>query len=288
MTQKNLYRPSNSDDNFDLDNYIEEKANSGNREQFKESKSPEQKSNWFKNALILSVFGFTTLLYFNDWSPKQVYGNIFGIEEYQAGYVAPSSSTQPVTTDLQPGAERQLVDLSRLEELSKLERLEGLESLEGLEGLEGLAEIEGLENLEASIANLESMEEMNELREFALSTAMEALAGISESDEFGNAIGEAAQLGIQEALRELEALREQELLDAENLAEQARELNQGFIDYSGELAKLGLDEKFNNSSLQKLLEANVPTSFLQNLDERGLLEKMTTDGIIKAYQEEGQ
>jgi hypothetical protein len=275
MTQRNSYRNSNSNSNFDLDDYIEKKANSDSSREYNSEKVPSRSSNWFRNTLVILGFGVVTLLYFNNWSPKQVYGNIFGIEEYQAATQAPSptaSTTQPTIIDLPSGLEGQLADLNRLEEL------EGLEALEGLEGLE---------SLEASIAGLEELEDMNKLREFALNTAMQALEGIGSSPEFSELIGEASQLGIQEALKELEKLREMELEGAEGLAEQAGNLNLSLIQYSEELTKIGLNEPFNNASIQKFHEAQIPVSFLEKINEQGLLETMTPEGIIEAYQKEG-
>lgn len=284
MSERNSYRNQQSD-NFDLDNYIEEKANSGQQAYQSKSKSEPKKSNWFKNTMLLFGFGILTLLYFNNWNPLQVYGNIFGIDKYQAGYVAPSP--EPFVIEVSPENGAQIVNLSELERLAELKSLEELESLEGLSELSELERLSELEELQNSMAGLENMEEMNELREFALRTAMEALEGIGNSPEFGEAIGEAGQLGIQEALNELRTLRGIEQSEAEQLAEQAREVNSSFTEYSEELAELGLDENFDNSSLLKFHEAKIPSSFLQQLDELGLLDKITTDGIIQAYQEEG-
>lgn len=291
MTQKNSYRTSNSDDNFNLDDYIREKSDSEGQSDHFESENNEGKSSWFRNTVLLLSFGVVTLLYFNNWNPLQVYGNIFGIEKYQAGYVAPAPEPpEPLVIKVNPGNGAQVVNLSELEKLAELKSLEGLRALQELEALSELAELERLgelEELENSLAELESTEEMNKLREFALKTAMEALEGIGNSPEFGEAIGEASQIGIQEALRELEKLRELEISEAGELAEQARNVNSSFVEYSSELTNAGLDDKFNNSTLQKFYEANVPASFLKQLDQLGVLEKMDADNIIKAYQEKG-
>ncbi|MBO6524637.1 MAG: hypothetical protein JJ971_12475 [Balneolaceae bacterium] len=287
MGERNSYR-NQQPDNFDLDNYIEEKANSEQQTYQSKSESLPKKSSWFKNTMLLFGFGILTLLYFNNWSPLQVYGNIFGIEKYQAGYVAPSSEAgTPLVIELNPENGAQIVDLRDLENLSELEGLETLRELGGLSELSELERLSELEELQNSMAGLENMEEMNELREFALRTAMEALEGIGNSPEFGEAIGEASQLGIQEALKELRRLRETELSGAELVAEEAREVNSSFIQYSDELTRLGLSEKFNDSSIQSFHEAKVPSSFLQQLNELGLLDKVSSESIIKAYQEVG-
>ena len=279
MAQRNSYRNNQSSD-FDLDSYIDEQANqktdSGD---YQHSPKPSN-SNWFRNMLFLGGFGILSLLYFNNWNPMQVYGNIFGIDKYQTDYTVPvPQPPEPSVIDATIGNGVQVVDLRELERLSELE---GLEALEGLEGLEGL---EALEDIGISMTELENTAEMNELREFALRTAMEALEGIGNSPEFGEAIGEASQLGIQEALRELQNLRASERGDAERLAEEARQINVSFQEYSEEITKLGLNEKLSNETVQQFHEANVPSSFLEQLDKLGLIDKITTDGIIQAYQE---
>ncbi len=285
MSERNSYRNQNPG-SFNLDEYINEKANSGKHNDQLESETKPEKSSWFRNTVLLFGFGILTLLYFNNWNPLQVYGNIFGIEKYQAGYVAPAPD--PLVIEINPGNGAQVVNMNELEKLAELSSLEGLESLSELEGLAELGELERLselEELESSISGLENMEEMNELREFALRTAMEALEGIGNSPEFGEVIGEASQLGIQEALEELRNLREVELSGAERVAEEALDVNSSFIEYSSELTRLGLNEKFDDSSLQKFHDAKIPTSFLQQLEQLGLLDKVETDDIVKAYQE---
>ncbi len=279
MAQRNSYRNNQSSD-FDLDSYIDEQANQKTDSGDYQHSPKPSKSNWFRNMLFLGGFGILSLLYFNNWNPMQVYGNIFGIDKYQTDYTVPvPQPPEPSVTDATIGKGVQVVDLRELERLSELE---GLEALEGLEGLEGL---EALEDIGISMTELENTAEMNELREFALRTAMEALEGIGNSPEFGEAIGEASQLGIQEALRELQNLRASERGDAERLAEEARQINVSFQEYSEEITKLGLNEKLSNETVQQFHEANVPSSFLEQLDKLGLIDKITTDGIIQAYQE---
>ncbi|GAB5408613.1 MAG: hypothetical protein BalsKO_09780 [Balneolaceae bacterium] len=305
MAQRNSYRKNNSKDHFDLDNYINEKSNP----EVDSSSQPvdlEKKSSWLKNSVLIFGLALITLLYFNNWSPKQVYGNIFGIEESQTGSEGPVIVSGGNLTSEE--LEATIAGLAKLEELKRLEQLGGLANLEALEGLESLEALEGLENLEvlegleslenleslegianlseleSSLEGLENLEEMNELRTFALETAMEALNSIGESEEFGEAVGNAAQLGIQEALKELENLRSLEVSSSDQVARDAASVNTSLVEYSTELSEAGISEVFNSSDVQKLHQANIPSSFLQQLDDLNLLEKLDTDSIIEAYK----
>lgn len=286
MEQRNTYRNNNPEDHFDLDNYINEKSNPG-VDSTPRSFDDEKKLSWFKNTLLVLGLAIFTILYFNNWSPTQVYGNIFGIEKYQDGY-----EIDPIiinNENLASGIldETTLAGLAKLEELEQLRELGSLENLEALEGISSIENLEGLQELERSFSNLENLEEMNELRTFALETAMEALANIGESEEFGEIIGGSVQLGIQEALRELENLREQEISGAGQVANNAINITSSFETYSSELEQIGVSEIFNSSDQQKLHQANIPSIFLEQLNELNLLEKLDTESIIEAYNGRG-
>lgn len=294
MTQRNSYRKNNSEDHFDLDNYINEKSNP-EVDSTTQNVEPDRNSSWVKNSLLIFGLAIVTLLYFNNWSPTQVYGNIFGVEEYQAGLEdqittngGTLTSGELETTIAGLAELRELERLEQLGGLANLEALEGLESLEGLEALEGLSNLEnleGLQELERSLEGLENLEEMNELRTFALETAMEALRGLGDSEEFGEAVGGAAQLGIQEALKELENLRGLEGNGVDQVVTDATNVNTSFTEYSNQLTEAGISDVFSNSDLQKLHQANIPSSFLKQLDDLNLLGKLDTDSIIEVYKE---
>tara|TARA_R110000868_G_scaffold304437_16_gene565259 strand:- start:35189 stop:36058 length:870 start_codon:yes stop_codon:yes gene_type:complete len=288
MAQRNTHRKNNSDDHFDLDGYINEKSNP-EVESTSENVEGEGKSSWLKNSMLIFGFILISLLYFNNWSPKQVYGNIFGVDEYQERFeVVQQAPNSPKIVSNLPSSENiaGLEELKRLEELEQLGNLEGLERLNELENLgaelESLEGLEGLENLESSLEGLENLGESNELRKFALETAMEALNGIQASGQFGNEI----QLGIQEAMKELEALNELENIKVEKLVTDATHVNSSFTEYSNQLNEIGISNKFTNSDIQKLHQANVPPSFLQQLNNLNLLEKLAVDSIIEASNSE--
>lgn len=271
---------NNESDQFDLDDYLEEQS-SGQDQSIKTSSSnPQKKSSWFRNTIAIFGLAIVTLLYFNDWSPTLVYGNIFGVEEYQKGFVEPSARVSGLNTNSDMVIMEN--EVANITEEALANAFESLESLEGLEGLEVLENLENLEQLENSLAEMENLEEMNGLRNFALETAMEALSGIGESGQFGNEV----QLGIQEALRELESLRELETNGLTQLVDDATEVNSSFSEYSSQLENNGISDVFNSSDIQKLHKANVSPAFLKQLDDLNLLEKLNVDSIIEAYNQE--
>ncbi len=166
-----------------------------------------------------------------------------------------------------------LAGLAKLQELQKLGELEGLAklgALQNLQGLEALQELESLQDLESDLAGIENLEQTNDIRIFALETAIEALKGIENSEAFGSE----AQLGFQEALKELESLREIENTDFDQAVSDPTNLTSSFQEYSDELTELGISNLFEESDLQKLHHANVPSTFLKQLEELNLIEKL--------------
>ncbi len=289
MAQRNSYRKNQPEDHFNLDDYIKEKSGSSEKI-FSEEQEDTEKSSWLRNAALLTVFGFMTLLYFNNWSPMQVYGNIFGVEKYQAGFVAPNDNSSIIVLNGSgeestirisglTGTESTIITEGELSRITENALSNAFQALEGLESLESLESLEELENLESSFAGLENLEEMNELRTFALETAMEALRGIGDSEEFGQEV----QSGIQEALRELQNLQQSESIGTDQLVSDATTINASFTQYSDELTGLGITDIFSNSDILKLHQAKVSTSFLKQLDDLNLLEKLDADSIIEAY-----
>lgn len=160
---KNELRGDQDDPDFDLDSYIHEKSHSG--DQFEDQTNNSSKgSSFLKNTFLIVGLSLFALLYFNDWSPKLVYGNIFGVEEYQQQSVAPepvlpvTANSEPdvVVADIDPAGANDIVATQELKNLARLEALEALESLEGLAELENLAGLEALEEL-AKLSALEAL-----------------------------------------------------------------------------------------------------------------------------------
>ncbi|MEQ9266796.1 MAG: hypothetical protein RLN81_16320 [Balneolaceae bacterium] len=276
---------------FDLDAYLDEKSNHTETDQNPPAKENEG-SSWFKNVLMITGLSIVALLYFNDWNPYLVYGNIFGVEKYQNVVVVdpnpadskiividgkPVESTVVVTGVDPSELEDMAIELQSLEELEglgvitgealasafeALESLEGLESLENLEGLESLENLEGLESLEA----LEALDNL----EIAIDPIeMQEIQAVTEQ-------------AVMEAFRALELL-------GSNLAEQSSSnFNSDMSSYSDELVEFGLGDKFSESSIRKLHQSEIPTSFLKKLDDLGLLDNLSTDSIINAFEIENE
>ncbi len=160
---RNELRGDQDDPDFDLDSYIHEKSHSD--DQFEaQTHNSSKGSSFLKNTFLILGLSLFALLYFNDWSPKLVYGNIFGVEEYQQQSVAPepvlpvTANSEPdvVVADIDPTGANDIVVTQGLENLARLEALEALESLEGLAELENLAGLEVLEEL-AKLSALEAL-----------------------------------------------------------------------------------------------------------------------------------
>ena len=147
---KNELRGSDEGADFDLDSFLDEKAQPQPNEKTSDTKR-NSFSNFIKNSFLVLGLSLFALLYFNNWSITQVYGNIFGIEKYQAQSPDPvvfNQGTTPVTP-VSPitSAEVNTEGLEAFENLEVLESLEALEGLEALESLEGLADLENLSKL---------------------------------------------------------------------------------------------------------------------------------------------
>lgn len=160
---RNELRGDHDDSDFDLDSYIHEKSHSGDQSEDQTNNSSKG-SSFLKNTFLIVGLSLFALLYFNDWSPKLVYGNIFGVEEYQQQSVAPepvlpvTANSEPdvIVADIDPVGTNDIVATQKLENLARLEALEALESLEGLAELENLAGLEALEEL-AKLSALEAL-----------------------------------------------------------------------------------------------------------------------------------
>lgn len=192
----NELRRNQDDPEFDLDSYLDEKAQTNEEQHIKESKNSIY-SSFLKNTFLVVGLGVFALLYFNNWSPKQVLGNVFGVEEYQNNVVSTTPETVfPVTSG--NGSEVVILDakdftgpsvniegLENLEKLAKLQALEGLASLEGLSQLENLSRLSALSAL-SNLDNATIIESKKFTEEFP-STIENYKEGLSEAelgDEF--------------------------------------------------------------------------------------------------------
>lgn len=268
MSQQNSYRNSRNDDHFDLDDYLDEKSNSSESNQ---PPQPEKEGySWLKNTVVILGLAIITLFYFNDWSPQKVYGNIFGSEESQQGFIGGTNSSPDLVVIDNTGEDQTIVisGLADAEQSLQIVELEALteealaNAFESLEGLEVIGELENLESLEGLEA-LESLE------------ALEGLEGLEALQELGG-LGAIIEFSLNEAFKEIAKI-DNSTFENTNLT---------LSDYSGEINKEGMNDNFDTQSIEKLHEANIPISFLKKINELGLLESLTTESIINAYQEE--
>ena len=244
---KNELRGNEDDPDFDLDAYLREKSHPD--EQFEERIEDTPKSSFLKNTFLILGLSIFALLYFNDWSPKLVYGNIFGIEEYQKQSIAPEPFV-PVATNSEAdaviagnglsGGDEIIVNTQQLEELARLEALEALESLEGLAELENLEGLEGLEEL--------------------------------------------AKLSALEGLKALSNLENPSFIQVEN---NSSEFPASLEDYKAGLQEAGLAEKFDSDTVTELYEAGVPVPVLKALNDNGLLNSFDISSLIEGYNYKG-
>ncbi|MEP2446609.1 MAG: hypothetical protein ABJI69_05240 [Balneola sp.] len=241
---RNELRGDQDDPDFDLDSYIHEKSHSG--EQFEAQTNNSSKgSSFLKNTFLVVGLSLFALLYFNEWSPKLVYGNIFGVEEYQQQSVTPEP-VLPITANSEPDVIITDSDLSRANDIvatQELENLARLEALEALESLEGLAELENL-------AGLEGLEEL-------------------------------AKLSALEGLKALSNLEDPAFIQVEN---NSTDFPANLEDYNTQLNEAGLTDKFDTETVADLFDAEVPVPVLNTLNDSDLLNTFDISSLIEGYK----
>ena len=278
MAERNTYRRNSNDDNFDLDSYLDEKANPERNNAEHQQFAPEKhQGSWFRNTIAIAGISVIALLAFNDWNPVKVYGNIFGIEELQGN--APVTQGQNMVTIPAPPA-----PVSEVEPVIAERELRALEEQRVLE-----------DRLAREAENFATSDEVLELQQFALEAAIEALRGLEDMDLSGledlgdlgdlgdfEGIGVAAEMGIREAMIELEKLREEGNWNPETPLQISSE------QYRNQLSDLGLSNEFSDEEIAELFEAGVPTDFIKKLYDLELTEVLGTEGIIETYNMDGQ
>jgi hypothetical protein len=247
------FRKGKADPDFDLDAYLQEKSHPD--EQFEEQINDSPKSSFLKNTVLILGLSIFALLYFNEWSPKLVYGNIFGIEEYQKQSIAPEPVV-PVTTNSETEAMVAENNISGFNDITvNTQQLENLANLEVLEGLEALEALEALESLEG-LASLENLEGLEGLEELAKLSALEALSNLGNSS----------------------------FIQIEN---NSSEFPASLADYKTELKDTELTDEFDTETVAELYEAKVPVSVLATLKNNGLLSTVDVSSLIEGYKNQG-
>lgn len=255
-------RPQRNE-NFDLDQFLEDKASgSESNSQEPEVQEPSKIAGFFRNTLIVLVAIFGLILWYHDWNPRQAYVSIFGSETNEPVVIESTNSFPEVPAPpvpVSPNAdriaelERSAVALAQSEELERLTEQSvalALESaFEALGSLENMdfSGLEGLESLEA----LEGLEGLEGFEVFAEQAALEALRNIDFS-----------QIEIETGTT--------------NLA--------SFEQFSRELTEKSIDQ-FTDEELRTLHSAGVPSSFLSQLNDVGLLDRLDAEEIIALFED---
>jgi hypothetical protein len=266
-------RPRN-DDSFDLDSYLEEKSS---ETQSSEGPSPQQKekkpSNFFRNATLIVAATLASVLWYFDWNPQQAVAGIFGGSEPEIVVIDGTSDGSVIV--IPEGAssegivmlENQAAEAARAAEIALSEL--NTQEIINTEEIERLTEQSVALALDAAFLALESLENFD----FEGLEGLEGLEAIEDWEGFEITINEAA----------LEAL---ENIDFSNIQIQPNGLNAaGFDEYYRQFGELGITQ-FEGESIRSLYDAGVPTSFLSQLNEVGLLERLNAEEIIQIFQED--
>jgi hypothetical protein len=282
-----------SDPNFDLDSYIREKSEEHDSTPPKHEKRGSEGS-FLRNTMVMATLIVVTLLYFNDWSPKQVVGNIFGIEQFQEGYTEPLNEPELATTIPSQAEleERRRAAEARADEIRATVE-QRIEDRRAMREAERQAMIESMEAesqeqvavLESELANLSESDEMYELQRFALETAMEALGnlenleGLEDLENLENLdnLGELGDLGQAAVFR---ALAE---LDQPIIRIQSDEFGMTFGEYRD---AIGTSSEASEEEIADMLElyfAKVPTEFIKEQREKN--PDINYEQILETYKE---
>lgn len=269
LTENNMAlrnKSSKHDSNFDLDSYLEKKSSEETFQAPKAEPKEKKSSNFLRNLSLIVIAGLASVLWYYDWSPREAVAGIFGSTEPDLVVIEtpgnesvillpPTTPETPVVISNERIArlEESAVALANSEELERLTEESIALAMEAafaaLEGLEGLQGLEGLESLEA----LEGLEGLEGLEVLAGEAALEALSNIDFSEidiVSGTSVSEVSSI------------------------EQ----------YSQELSELNITQ-FDNESIELLQQAGIPISFLSQLNQAGLLERLDANEIVQLFED---
>lgn len=248
MNQKNSTKNSSSESEFNFDDYLKEQAEGGDFNQINaEPKIKRAKGSFLRNTLAIFLIFVIGLLYFNDWNPNLVYGNIFGQEEIQVLGSNVNSSIEE---------QRALAEINQREALEKLR----------------LAELKGLENI--GTIGMDA-QEISNIQKEAIQSAFEGLKELEHLEELSNLnelIGQSLQVGLSEALTEINKLDFGELI--------------AFETFKVSLEEQNLLQEMPEKSLKELFDADVTVSFIKDYSSKQNQDDLTVSTIIEAFDNE--
>lgn len=276
MSQRSSYRNTNSDPDFDLDSYIREKANEEPSFQDESQYNENTGGSFLKNVSIIVFSAIMILLYFNNWSPKQVLSNVFGFDGFQQTAQTqdiPPVPLPPTPQETEPTAAEQEIAAAELSELERVLQEELQQELNNSMGPEQQQALEeAFAQLSEQMATLFESEEFQQIQVQGFQAAAEALQnleiqGISGTD----------QRAIEEAIQSLEEAGIS--MSSENA------LGMSFSEYRNEIVgsgELGEDQVIN---LLDLYFAEVPVEYIKEQQEMN--SEITYQEILEKFNQEG-
>lgn len=243
---------SNNNDDFNLDDYIREKST----ETKQPTSEPDQKSSGFTKFIRTGLFALSVLAFiimFNyDWNPVKVYEAFWGTDETSEALVGEGAQFPEVVTP-QPPSTPPLPPTLPPDRVASLEQAAvNFAESEELRQLTEQSISLALESALAALQNLEGLEDLESLENLGELAALEALENIDFSTIEINFDQNADALS----------------LDA----------------YTKELHEAGI-EQFSESDLIELREAGIPSDFVIQLQEIGILSKLDTAELIRLFKE---
>lgn len=256
------------DPDFDLDSYIHEKSNEGPSYNGPEQFDKNRGNSFLKNAGIILVSSIIILLYWN-WSPKQTFMNIFGLDEGQQTAQAqtiPAPPPPPTTQNSGLAAAEQ----AELERAIETEIQRELANAFGPEQQRAMQE--AFAELSTELSAVFQSEEFQQLQLQGLQAATQALQNLDQAQ-----FNQDEQKRIEEALAGLE--------EAGIIMGSDNATGLSFSEYR---AELGLEEPLDGEQIANALSLyinEVPLDFIRAQQEQD--PDITFTQILNNYNQEG-
>lgn len=282
MTQKDRFKRSNNNDDFDLDSYLDEQAHK--TAEATPQVEDEHETSFLKNAGLGLALVFTAFLWYHDWSPKQAYASIFGSDEAtvvatgQAGNqividipdIRIPEITIPEARDVERAIERELARASANAELpSVTDYLVELKELGLLEDDKLSAfQARQLHSAGVPISYIQEVDNegfLDDMNFLAISEFYKNDIPISYISEFEDAgfLDKVNFIGIGEFYT-----------------------NNVTMDYLRTLDQAGYLDDLSFVYITEYYKAGVTTEFLDGLKEKGLYEDLSFVDVVEMYKDE--
>lgn len=275
MTEKGRFKKSNSDDDFDLDSYLEEQSHQ-TAEQTQQIEDDHETS-FIKNAMLGLALIFTAFMWYHNWSPKQAYTSIFGSNETSLATIGESGNQ--LVIDLPEINIPDFVIPQIEQEIARLSENANLPSV-----TDYLVELKELGLLED-----------NKLSAFQARQLHEGGVPVSYVQEVDNAgfLDDLNFVAITEFYRNniplsyIAQFEKAGYLDKVNfvgLTEFYK--NEVSMEYLDKLDNAGYLDDLNFVYITEYYKAGVTTEFLDGLKEKGLYEDLNFVDVVEMYKDE--